>query len=75
MLGLRLLRHREIIEELREHEAEKAASKVRGIKDAEPVLAQIRAMYAKNRYAALQHLGARQFVRAKRGRYACRSNR
>src|SRR5260370_41708851 len=29
----------------------------------------------KNRYAALQHLGARQFDRAKRRRYACRSNR
>src|SRR6266851_9745407 len=29
----------------------------------------------KNRYAALQHLGARQFDRAKRRRYACRLNR
>jgi hypothetical protein len=29
----------------------------------------------KNRYAALQHLGARQFDRAKRRRYAYRSNR
>src|SRR5271169_6107020 len=29
----------------------------------------------KNRYTALQHLGARQFDRAKRRRYACRSNR
>jgi hypothetical protein len=45
MSELRLLRHQKIIEELREQEAEKAASKVRGIKDAEPVLAQIRAMY------------------------------